>query len=162
MKIIDVELIKNSIGPQPKGRNGSNRTNEFQKVLNETLHKPDGVPAGRNTHSISANIPIHPAQLNPIAPVGKEVIVEHVDRFINVLENYQQKLAEPGATLKDIDRIVSDLSHQKNFLTPMLDSLPKGDELRDIVNEALVMASREILKFERGDYIVNKRAGLDR
>jgi len=38
-------------------------------------------------------------------------------------------------------------------LIPTLESLPDGDKLKDILNQALVTSTVEIIKFNRGDYV---------
>jgi hypothetical protein len=38
-------------------------------------------------------------------------------------------------------------------LIPMMESLPDGDGLKDILNRLLVSSTVEVIKFNRGDYI---------
>jgi len=45
------------------------------------------------------------------------------------------------------------MEKEKDVLAPLMDSLPQGDELKDILNNALVSATVETIKFNRGDYV---------
>jgi hypothetical protein len=38
-------------------------------------------------------------------------------------------------------------------MLPLLDALPEGDGLRDLLNRMLVTATVETIKFNRGDYL---------
>jgi len=42
---------------------------------------------------------------------------------------------------------------EQEALAPVLNSLPPGDGLKDILNDALVTSSLEVIKFNRGDYV---------
>jgi hypothetical protein len=45
------------------------------------------------------------------------------------------------------------MEHGRDTLTPLLDTLPEGDRLKDVLNRALVTAEIEIIRFRRGDYL---------
>jgi len=45
------------------------------------------------------------------------------------------------------------MESEKETLTPVLNSLPPGDGLKDILNDALVNSEVEVIKFNRGDYV---------
>ena len=82
----------------------------------------------------------------------KQVALDRVENFIGLLDQYHQKLADPRINLKNIDPIIREINQEKENLTPVLDSLPDGEELKNIINQALVTATLEISKFYRGDY----------
>ena len=153
MKVMDTNLVKQSIGPKPSGKTGPDNGNAFQKVLHDTIQKTGGTELKPSARPVPATVPIHPAQLNNLLATKTDLAVERIDRFIDMLERYQQKLTEPGATLKDMDRLISDISLEKDRLASLTASLDAEDGLRGILNEALVTASREVFKFQRGDYI---------
>jgi len=48
------------------------------------------------------------------------------------------KLMDPQASLRDIHPLVESIQNEKDALTPLMDSLPDGDELKDVLNNALV------------------------
>jgi hypothetical protein len=76
-----------------------------------------------------------------------------VEGFLNTLEDYRSKLADPGFSLRAIDPIVREMENGRDALTQVQGTLPDGDGLKEICNRALVTAAVEIVKFRRGDYI---------
>ena len=64
--------------------------------------------------------------------------IERVDQFIDLLEAYQDKLGDTGSSLKDFSSLVSTMEAEAERITPLLESLPEGDELKDILNRAVV------------------------
>jgi len=46
---------------------------------------------------------------------------------------------------------------EKETLAPVLNSLPPEDGLKDILNQALITSSLEVIKFNRGDYVNSAR-----
>ena len=153
MKIVDTEFVKHSVGTKPGGKTGPEKGDAFQKVLHDTIEKSHGNPLSPSTRQVTTTVPIHPVQLNNHWAKDSDYAVERVDQFIGLLETYQHKLSQPGATLKDLDRMIADISLEKDRLTPLMNSLEPDNGLRQILNEALVTASREIFKFQRGDYV---------
>jgi hypothetical protein len=45
------------------------------------------------------------------------------------------------------------IDQETENLTPILDSLPEDEDLKNIINRTLVTASLEVSKFYRGDYV---------
>jgi hypothetical protein len=87
--------------------------------------------------------------------LDSQITLDRVENLIDLLDQYRQKLSDPRITLKKIDPLIREIDQQKEKLAPVLDSLPDGEKLRDIVNKTLVTASLEITKFYRGDYIAS-------
>ncbi len=78
--------------------------------------------------------------------------VDQVEDYLNLLSEYQEKLGNPDVTLKELSPLVKQMTQEEERLTSMLASLSDGDNLKGIVNEALVLSSLESIKFNRGDY----------
>jgi hypothetical protein len=47
------------------------------------------------------------------------------------------------------------IAKEKDQLSAVLDSMPNEDGLKDILNQTLITASLEGIKFNRGDYITS-------
>ena len=92
-------------------------------------------------------------RVNPLLAVQDSPIVERTENFLDILEKYEKKLLDPQATLRDIHPLIERMKTEQEALTPALSSLPPGDGLKDILNDALVASSLEVIKFNRGDYI---------
>ena len=80
-------------------------------------------------------------------------ILEQTENFLDILEEYRNKLLDPQATLRDIHPLIQRMETEQEVLAPVLNSLPPGDGLKDILNDALVNSEVEVIKFNRGDYV---------
>jgi len=97
------------------------------------------------------NIPT--IQFDQILNIGTAQGIERVEQFLNLLEEYHRKLGDTNSTLKEFYPLVSSMEGEAAKIKPLLDSLPAGDELKDILNRAVVTATVEAIKFNRGDYL---------
>ncbi len=75
------------------------------------------------------------------------------ERLLDILDDYSSKINDPRYTLKDIHKLVVGMENEKVSLIPLMESLPEGDDMRDILNRIAVTASVEAMKFNRGDYL---------
>ena len=80
-------------------------------------------------------------------------MVDAVERFLVLLDEYRHKLANPQVTLKEIYLLVNEMDAEKENLIQALNSLHDGDRLKDILNQTLITSSLEIIRFNRGDYL---------
>jgi len=125
--------------------------NEFQAILKETVDnstkldtQTQGPPMINNISSI---------EFNTLFPVENNPIMDRAERFLDILDKYQKRLSNPRATLRDIYPLIQEMEVEKEGLIPLLDSLPHGDGLKDILNQALITSSVEIIKFNQGYYV---------
>jgi hypothetical protein len=79
--------------------------------------------------------------------------MSRVEGFLDLLDNYQRRLADPRMSLKGLDPAVQAVEQGRDAMTPLLAALPEGDPLKDVLNRALVTAELEIIRFRRGDYL---------
>lgn len=86
----------------------------------------------------------------PVAPPANAA--EQVDRLLNLLEGYQRELADPDRSLKTIAPRLAQVEKGTRELEKSIESLEDGDSLKSIAQEALVTATAEVFKFNRGDY----------
>jgi hypothetical protein len=96
---------------------------------------------------------VAPTQLQPVAQAPANRLDGRVERYLDLLDDYRRKLADPHISLKGLDAMVAEMEAGKDALAPALGSLPEGDGIKDILNRTLVTASLEIIKFRRGDYL---------
>ena len=82
----------------------------------------------------------------------REELAGRVARFLGELEDYAGKLGS-GATLRDMSPLVERMSAEQAQLQRLAEHLPLQDDLRRIIDEALVRSSVEVIKFNRGDYL---------
>lgn len=92
-------------------------------------------------------------QMNAFQSEREMPVVERAERLLDLLSEYQQKLANPAFTLRDISPLIDELKADNKRLVSSVNSLAEGDELKNILNQVIVAASVEIIKFDRGDYV---------
>lgn len=123
----------------------------FQDILNEKMGK-----SPVNTNPSTALPPISNMAsilFESASQPDKKDILSRMDRFLTLLENYQKQMADPRITLKETSTIVSQMQQQTQELLPILETLPEGDGLKDLMNRLLVTSTVETIKFNRGDYL---------
>lgn len=117
----------------------------FGEILKQTLVQSAAAgPASAPAASGSVSCP---------APISDVSAVDCLEGYIDLLEGYRQKLADPRVSLKGLETSVHRLEEGRAALAAMFDSLPGGDGLKDVLNQTLVTAEIEIIRFRRGDYL---------
>ena len=125
---------------------------EFGAMLKDAINKePSKISSEKVKPQMVNNIPN--IQLNLLFAVQDNPIAERTENFLNILEQYRNKLLDPQSSLRDIHPLIQRMESEKETLTPVLNSLPPGDGLKDILNDALVNSEVEVIKFNRGDYV---------
>ena len=154
MKINDL----NPIQPKQPGAKSHSATSDtkadFQTILNESVAKSEGHGSASETHAVAhpfATMPINPLSL----PTSEQTVplVDRIDRFVDLLDEYRQKLGDPGASLKSIQPLLENIAASKDQLVPELSELEEGNPLKEVLNSSLVTATTEIMRFNRGDYV---------
>jgi hypothetical protein len=92
-------------------------------------------------------------RLDSLSPAKRDLIIKRTEGFLDILDEYQQKLSNPRSTLRDIYPLIQEMDAERERLITLSDSLPKGDGLKDILDQVLITSSIEIMKFNRGDYV---------
>ncbi len=150
MKITTTNEIS-SLQPN-RGRNTEKVSGEgFRDILNE---KMGNQPVSANP---SAALPpmsnLDSIRLELASQPDKKQTLAQMDRFLTLLENYQKQMEDPRISLKQTATIVSQMEQQTQELLPILENLPEGDGIKDLLNRMLVTSTVETIKFNRGDYL---------
>ena len=125
---------------------------EFSAMLEEAINnEPSSAVKGSKKPPIISSVAQF--QFNTPFTVQNDPFVERTEKFLDILEEYRNKLLDPRATLRDIHPLIKRMETEKENLTPVLHSLPTGDGLKEILNDALITSSLEVIKFKRGDYL---------
>jgi hypothetical protein len=119
----------------------------FGEILRNSLK------AASTSGSATASAGAVSVQFRPADPVAGSSALERLEGFLDLMEAYRSKLADPRVSLKGLDPVVRSLEREREALSPLLGMLPEGDGLKDILNEALVTTEIEIMRFRRGDYL---------
>jgi hypothetical protein len=150
MKINSQEIL-GIIQPPQAHQQGKSRTGGFDEFLEKAMTVQSGQMA-----PTSALPPLQSLSgLGLAMPFGVDRVqtVKNIDHFLNIMESYQRKMADPKASLKDAYPLVQQMEKKTTELIPTLESLPEGDKLKDILNQTLITSTVEIIKFNRGDYL---------
>ena len=151
MKIYDNDQIPKNLYPEARTKPQLPADKEFGTILKESVeNSKQDVTGTRQTTFIN---PLSGVQMSTSSNFDKQYAIDRTENLIGLLDQYRHKLADPGITLKNIDPIIREIDREKDNLAPVLDTLPEGEELKNIINQTLVTASLEVTKFYRGDYI---------
>ncbi len=149
MKIIPGEIPSLQQGSSGKSEKVSGEG--FQTLLNEKMGQAPAkagqsaaLPPMSNVDSIRFDLANQPDT--------KQTLVR-MDRFLGLLETYQMQMEDPRISLKETSTIVNKMEQQTQELLPLLDTLPEGSGLKDLLNRLLVTSTVEAIKFNRGDYL---------
>ena len=81
--------------------------------------------------------------------------VERVHNLLNLLDSYRKQLSDPHVTLRKLEPLMNTIAKEKDQLSALMESMPEEDGLKHILNQTLITASLEVIKFNRGDYITS-------
>ena len=138
------EQQKTGAGRGPAG-------SEFRDILEQAVSTSSKSEEGVMRLPPVQSIPT--ISFDPIQTMDPKEDVKRVEEFLDLLEVYNNRLGDGGSNLKDFSSLVSTMEKETARITPLLDSLPDGGRLKDILNRAVVTATVETIKFNRGDYI---------
>ena len=124
---------------------------DFNSVLKDTLEASTAAEKGVQPPAVVETVV--PVRRQHLPVPDKLTTLDRIESMLDVLDTYRSKLADPNATLKDIHPLVKSLAAANEQLKPVLNSIAEGDQLKQILNQTLVITSLEVFKFYQGDYI---------
>lgn len=138
---VDLQRSKTACGPNPTG---------FQKVFDDLLqNQTKEVPApSSSAHAINPT----PLTANAIEALPVKTDLQAMERFVDSLDAYQQRLADPACSLRDLEPALGRLEKAQRHLSDVSEKTPADSPLKDIINEGLVTATMEINRFRSGIY----------
>lgn len=164
MKIQDDKSIRQAIKPEAQTKTG--KTNDdFKKILSGLQSKATGVEK-KNSLTPDDIQKMNFRLQNASATAGVELscldesickfegsAVEKVEQSLHLLESYASALADPQKSLKDLDSLIQSMESEKEKLSGLGKRLPDGHVLKDLINQAAILTTVEVIKFNRGDYL---------
>ena len=150
MKIIPHE-ISEIANDQKTNKVAKTTGNKFEDILQQTINK--SLSSEDQTMTLPPIQNISNIRFDPISNIDRTQNIERVEKFLDVLENYQKKLEDPSVNLKEVYPLCTHMEREAENMLPLLNSLPDEDGMKDILNRALVTSTVEVIKFNRGDYI---------
>ncbi len=164
MKIQDGKNIRQAIKPESQNKIDK-KGDAFKKILSGIQSKVEGT---REKKPLSAdeiqkiNLRLHNASTisrleasSFSESIGKfeSGEIEKVEQFLDLLESYAQALSDPKKNLRDIAPLIKSLESEKGKLAELGEKLPDENILKDVVNQTAILATVEVLKFNRGNYL---------
>ncbi len=149
--MMKIERTDNLQPPQPADKKKSPVASgqRFLDVLQETVSATPGL----SQPNILQNLPPAGGFAGFIPNPGMEELLGRADHLLVLLESLQKDLSGPGLPLREAYASLRDIEDRADELTPLLESLPEGDDFRDFLNRLVITASVEAIKFRRGDYL---------
>ncbi|MFZ0243755.1 MAG: hypothetical protein WAL90_19100 [Desulfobacterales bacterium] len=151
MKISATPQLRRDLPVTKTRRETTAATPDFQAILKQTV---EGLGDRRPADAISG--PFGPPTVRALIMPAADTplpLTDRLDRLVDQLEHYRQKLADPQVSLKSIEPLVIDIAAAAQKLAPDLTPADRTDSLNDILKRALVTASVEITRFNRGEYL---------
>ena len=144
------EILKSGYNPKTS-KNEQASEADFNHILKESVEKSTETPPEIQPTTLLD--PISAIRFNPLSSQDNDITLDRVENLLNLLEKYRQQLRDPKVTLRTIEPIMNTIAAEKDQLSEKLDSISNEDGLKDILNQTLITASLEVIKFNRGDYI---------
>jgi hypothetical protein len=148
MKIERTDNIQ-PLQPSDKMKSQGMTGERFRDVLQETVSATSGL----SQPSPLQTLPPAGGYAGFISKPGREVLVGRADQLLVLLESLQKNLSGPGLSLKEAYDSMKAIEEGADELTPLIETLPEGDDFRDFLNRLVITASVEAIKFRRGDYL---------
>ncbi len=151
MEIDTNDPVLMSVCPEVDKKAEKSSGSEFGKIFEDLIENKDKIDSGGEKAPLINKISA--IQLSPFLPVGENSIIESAEKMLDMLDEYQRKLANPEATLREISPLVNKLEMDKEGLVSAVNSFNVGEELKDILSHMVIISSIEIIKFKRGEYV---------
>lgn len=155
MKTETISGISNAEKVKPQSRSVK-EGNGFAGILDKEIEGRSCSPAvSQNLLPANTVDPVAALSHLPISlyGAGDEVQLDMAaEKALNELENVSLALQKPGANLREIYGMFSDVASEVEKLRANASNLPVGHPLRRISEELAVLVRVESIKWQRGDY----------
>lgn len=153
MKIYGNDGILKEGYPQNTQKNEKTPDANFKDILKESVENSTKNPTKIQPAALMD--PVSAIRFNPLSPQDKNIAIDRVHNLLNLLDNYRKQLSDPHVTLRTLEPLMKTIVREKDQLSGLMESMPKEDGLKHILNQTLITASLEFIKFNRGDYITS-------
>lgn len=123
---------------------------EFEALFRQAVDSTE--IKGAKAESTRCISEIRPARFSTEPLPSADMVVDQVQRLIDTMGVYQQKLIENGATLRDIQALVQKMESQSETLSAASSAVEEPESMKKIVNQSMSLAFMEIAKFYSGYY----------
>lgn len=149
MKIGVANEIAKTHLPLEAEKAGKTEKGEFDRILKNELDETASNVAKTSPPLIDTLSNIGP---DSVFQPDRIAALEGTGKILDMLDVYRAKLADPAATPREIKPLIDEMEIEQKSLASVVETLPKTDGLRDILNRTLIDLSLETIRFNRGDY----------
>ncbi len=121
---------------------------DFAHVLDASMQKKDVHAVDKNKIIPSAARPDLRTQIDIQSPEWQAA-----DGMLDALDAYRNQLSNPEATLKMVEPYVGRMKELQKSHQLLLDQLPEGSPVKQVLQQTMVHVSKEIERFHMGYYI---------
>lgn len=137
------KVLQGTAAPRPTSKTTPIATS-FADILSKTKKATAPAP-------VMASPMIQPMIITPLA--SQNEVYQRTERMLDSMANYQSLLGDPKFSLREIAPAVAQLKEESVSLGPMLKGMDEKDPVAQIAREAMIIANKEITRFEEGGYV---------
>lgn len=145
-------VMKQGKGAEPGGMGFKELFETARSNRTEVTQTSSSAPAA-GTAEIFTNSIFPPSLLQSPSPSIRSQGVQAAEKTLDLLEDYQKKIANSQIPLKKIDGLLQSLSKELQGVRELSEKVPPSDPLQKILSEIGIVSAVEIEKFNRGDYL---------
>jgi len=148
MKITPVNNI-NEILPKDIQKLEKSADSTFENILTNKIEDLKITKPG-----IEESLPVNKTvNLLLIPPVEEKETISRLEKFLDIMEEYSEKLNNPNFTPKDISPLISKIESEQRDLSVIAESFDGNNELKELLDAAIIKSTTEVIKFNRSDYL---------
>lgn len=121
---------------------------EFAKVLGESMQQQPVGPAEKTPWVPSVAAPDIRMQDHT-----RTCELQTADGLLDALDAYRNRLNDPRSTLKMIEPYVERMKALCEAAQPVMDQMPSGAPVKQVLQQTMVHVSKEIERFNMGYYV---------
>jgi hypothetical protein len=121
------------------------KSSAFANVLEKTLETPA-------TEKAPLSAAIQPV-LKPSMEVPVHRVYAQTDRMIHAMERYHNLLSDTQANLRAVEPAMHQMKKELATFEPLVNEMPADHPMKQVVTETLMVAAKEIARFEGGAYV---------
>ncbi len=139
-------LITEQLGKRPKQKEAT----KFGEILQRTIESTETqAQRGTGAQTVAS---VQGVQAPGTVEEQQGPILERIEQLLDTLEEYQRNLGSASIPSESLKPLINRMEDHNKALAAVLVTLPDGDNLKDVLNRALITSVVEVEKFKRGDY----------
>jgi len=135
---------------QRASKTAASQKSGFDAVFKEVAGTPAQASGGVAPGLFPAEV--RPGRFANDHSAERHETADNLQRLVDTLAAYQEKLGENGVTLKEMHELVRQMRSQSEALGGMQAALYADPKLKAIADHSLMLATMEVARYYNGDY----------